>query len=535
MSETPSDAAPSPRNPYASPQPPRVPAYMAQYPPRPAWPGAPVPPPPPQWIIASRAKAPDAIRSGVLWAALATGVLAALLLGDGIGLNLLFVAVPVAVAAGIAARAAGRKPRPWTLLWAAVGLGLLAVPALRDAGWPAFLAVVAALALASLALHGGRTWPGVLWGSVGMWGAVVSGLAWGLLGLRERTSGNRDRWWPVVRAVGVALVLLVVFGALFAGADAAFADLLGDLTPDLSIGDTPLRVLFFVLGLLGALAAARTAAAPRRWDRIQVKPGNPRGRLEWTLPLVVLAALFAVFNVVQLTVLFGGYEKVLAETGLSYAQYARQGFWQLLTVTLLTVLVIALALRLAPRGTDRDRLLVRSVLGTICVLTLVVVASAVRRMDLYVDAYGLTRLRISVAGVELWLGLVIVLIMAAGVLGNRWLPRAIVACAAAGVLAFGLASPDALIADQQVSLFDSTKKIDLEYLRGLSADAVPALDRLPEPQRSCALEEISNGLDGAEPWYATSLGEVRARTILADRPLAAGNACREAGFTDYRE
>ncbi|MDX6349339.1 MAG: hypothetical protein QOF84_4129 [Streptomyces sp.] len=528
MSDTPSDAVPQ------RPQP-RLPAYGGPQQPRPAWPGAPAPPPPPQWVIASRAKAPAVIRARTLWAVLATGILAALLLDGGVGLNLLFVAAPAAVAAALAARAAGRRPRPWTLVWAAAGIALLAVPALRDAGWPASLAIVAALALGSLALHGGRTWPGVLFGSVGVWGEVVSGLAWGLRGLRGRTGGSRDRWWPVVRAAAVAVVLLVVFGALFAGADAAFADLLGNLTPDVSVGDSPLHFLFFVLGLVGALAVARTAASPRRWDLIEVKPGRARSRLEWTLPLVVLAALFALFNAVQLTVLFGGYDKVLAETGQTYAEYARQGFWQLLTVTLLTVLVIALALRWAPRGTDRDRLLVRSVLGAICLLTLVVVASALRRMELYVNAYGLTRLRISVAGMELWLGLVIVLIMAAGILGNRWLPRAIVASAAAGILAFGLASPDGLIADQQVTRYENTGKIDLGYLRGLSADAVPALDRLPEPQRSCALGEIEGGLHDGEAWYATSLGEARARTILADRPLAAGDPCQEAGFVTFRE
>lgn len=536
MSDTPSDAAPPRRNPYAPPQPPRVPSYMGSpQPPHPAWPGAPVPPPPPQWVVASRAKAPAEIRPGVLWAALATALAAALLLGDGLGLNLLFVAIPAAVAAALAARAAGRRPRPWTLLWAVGGLALLAVPALRDAGWPAFLAIVAALALGSLALHGSRTWPGVLFGSVGMWGSVVAGIDWGRRGLRERTGGSRDRWWPVAKAIVVAVVLLVVFGALFAGADAAFADLLSSLTPDTSIGDSPMRLLFFVLALFGALAAARTAASPRRWDRIKVKPGRARSRVEWTLPLAVLAVLFAVFNSVQLTVLFGGYDKVLAETGLTYSQYARQGFWQLLTVTLLTVLVIALALLWAPRGADGDRLLVRSLLGAICALTLVVVASALRRMELYVDAYGLTRLRMSVAGVELWLGLVIVLIMAAGILGNRWLPRAVVAVTAAGILAFGLASPDALIADQQVSQAHNVQDLDLEYLRGLSADAVPALNRLPEPQRSCALEEIARGLRDGEPWYATSLGESRARTILADRPLSGANACQEAGFIYYRE
>jgi hypothetical protein len=481
-------------------------------------------------VIASRAEAAVPVTAGTLWAAFAAATLSALLLGDGFGLNLLFVAVPAAVAAALAGRAAGRRPGPWALLHAAAGLGLLAVPALRDAGWPSFLGVAAAMALGSLALNGGRNWPGALLGTVGMWIDVAPGVGWAWKGLRELTGESRERWWPAIRAAGVAAGLVLVFGTLFAGADAAFADLLGNLVPNLSPGDTPLRVLFFVAGLVVALAAARAAAAPRRWDRVRTGPGRARGRLEWALPLVVLAVLFTAFNAVQLTVLFGGYRKVLGETGLSYSQYARQGFWQLLMVTLLILVVIAVALRWAPRGAARDRLLVRCVLGTLCGLTLVVIASALRRMELYVDAYGLTRLRISVAGAELWLGLVIVLIMAAGVFGSRWLPRAIVAGAAVGVLAFGLASPDGLIAQQQVTGYGNSGKIDLAYLRNLSADAVPALDRLPEPQRSCALGKIRDALDEAKPWYATSLGVARARRILAERPLLNDNPCAAAGF-----
>ncbi|OEJ29331.1 hypothetical protein AS594_09305 [Streptomyces agglomeratus] len=482
-------------------------------------------------MIDVRPEPPAAIRPATFLAALATAVLSALLLGEGLGLNLLVLAVPAALAAYFAGQAAGRRLRPWTLLWAVGGLALLAVPALRDAGWPTFLACVSALALGSLALHGSRTWAGILVGSLGIFGSVGSGTAWAWRGLRERAEGSRGRWAPMVRTTLVAVVLLVVFGALFASADAAFADLLGGLTPDVSVADGPWRTFLFALGLLGALAAARSAAAPMRWDRLEIRPGRARGRAEWALPLIVLNLLFAAFIAVQLAVLFGGYDKVLSETGLTYAQYARQGFWQLLWATLLVLLVIALALRWAPRGAARDRTLVRAVLGTLCVLTLVVVASALRRMDLYVDAYGLTRLRISVAAVELWLGLVIVLIMAAGALGARWLPRAVAASAAAAVLAFGLVSPDGLVAEQNVERYRATGKLDVHYFQDLSADAVPALDRLPEPQRSCALVGIAERLDrGNEPWYATSLGVARAREIIAERPLDVDESeCRRLG------
>ncbi|MFD4948717.1 DUF4153 domain-containing protein [Streptomyces sp. NPDC058239] len=526
--------APLPESRGAATEPPKVPAYAQsggqQHSPNPWQPGQ------PQAPVLSRLRParPATIQSATLYSVLATAILSALLLGDGLGLNLLIAAVPAALAAFFAAQTAGRRLRPWTAVWAVGGLALLAIPALRDAGWPTFLAVVSAVALGSLALHGSRSWLGVFLGSLGLFSSIADGLAWGWRGVRERMTGSRGRLGVVVRTTAVAVVLLIVFGALFASADAAFADVLGKLIPDVSVGDSPWRLFLFAVGLIGALAAAYTAAAPVRWDGIAVRPGKARGRLEWSLPLIVLNLLFAVFIAIQLTVLLGGYDKVMAETDLSYSQYARQGFWQLLWATLLTLLVIALALRWSPRGRRSDRTLVRSVLGVLCLLTLIVVASALRRMDLYVDAYGLTRLRISVAAVELWLGVVLVLIMAAGVFGARLLPRAVAASAAVAVFAFGLISPDGLIAEQNVQRYRSHHSIDIDYLRGLSADAVPALDTLPEPLRSCALMDIERSLkDSDDPWYATSWGEARAQDILGKRSsndlAQACNASRTSG------
>ncbi|MFB7181136.1 DUF4153 domain-containing protein [Streptomyces sp. NPDC056257] len=477
----------------------------------------------PSWATLVRPAEAAPIATATLLAALATGLAAALLLGDGMGPGLLLAVVPAVAAAYVAARTARRTARLWTVVWAIGCLALLAVPALRDSAWPSTLAILSAVLLGALALHGSRSWPGVLLSPLGFFDSAVSGLAWALVGLRSRGGVGKDRWLPVAKAAGVAVALLVVFGALFASADAAFAGLLGGLIPDVSTENGPIRFLLFLLGTLLALAAARTAAAPLRWDRIEVAPGKPRSRVEWALPLVVLNLLFAGFNAVQLAVLFGGYDKVLESTGLSHAEYARQGFWQLLWATLFTLAVIALALRWAPRSGAGDRRFVRIVLGVLCTLTLVVVAAALRRMDLYVDAYGLTRLRVSVAAMELWLGLVIVLIMAAGVFGARWLPRAVAGSAAVAVLVFGLLSPDGMVAESNVARFETTKKIDLAYFQSLSADAVPALDRLPEPQRSCALRGINDEMSraGDVPWYAMSLGEYRARQILRERPVTA--------------
>jgi hypothetical protein len=213
-------------------------------------------------------------------------------------------------------------------------------------------------------------------------------------------------------------------------------------------------------------------------------------------------------------VLFGGDRHVLETRGLTYAEYARGGFWQLLTVTALTLVVIAAAARFAP---DADRVLVRALLGPLTVLTLVIVASALFRMHTYEEAYGFTRLRVLVSVCEAWLGSVLLLVLVAGVrLRGRHLPEAAVATAVVALLGLAMANPDGFIAERNVTRYAETGDIDLPYLSGLSADAVPALDRLPAPQRDCALAAQVRGQE--DGWREWNLGRSRAEDVLRRTP-----------------
>ena len=115
-------------------------------------------------------------------------------------------------------------------------------------------------------------------------------------------------------------------------------------------------------------------------------------------------AVFAVFVGVQFAVLFGSAEHVLQTAGLTYAEHARSGFWQLLAVTALGLGVLAFDSRWAPHRTPQERAVKRGLLAALAVLTMVVVASAIHRMWLYQQAYGFTVLRLLVLTCELWLG-----------------------------------------------------------------------------------------------------------------------------------
>jgi hypothetical protein len=205
------------------------------------------------------------------------------------------------------------------------------------------------------------------------------------------------------------------------------------------------------------------------------------------VPVGLVVALFVAFVVAQAAALFGGHDYVQRTTGLTYAEYVHQGFGQLTAATVLTLATVALAVRKAPRSTARDRLVLRVALGALCGLTLVVVASALHRMDLYQQAYGFTLLRVLVDGFELWLGLLVVLVLVAGVrLSGWWLPRAALVSAAAFVLVGGLADPEAWVAQRNIDRYQATGTLDGSYLRTLGPDATPTIvSGLPRELSAC--------------------------------------------------
>jgi hypothetical protein len=104
---------------------------------------------------------------------------------------------------------------------------------------------------------------------------------------------------------------------------------------------------------------------------------------------------------------------------------------------------------------------------------------------------------------------------------SHWIPQGVVAFSAVALLLFALARPDALIAAHNVERFEQTGKIDIFVLQNLSADAVPALAELPEPERSCALVEMRRELAEPESFWSLNLARSNARGVLDGIPESA--------------
>jgi Domain of unknown function (DUF4173) len=276
-------------------------------------------------------------------------------------------------------------------------------------------------------------------------------------------------------------------------------------------------------------ATARTAATPETAQAAAAARGFSLGAVEVGVVLGLLNVLFACFVVVQFRYFFGGAARVMSITELTYAEYARRGFFELTWVAglVLPLLLITHALlqrRERPAAAER---IFRPLAGTQVALLFVIMASAVARMRLYQSEYGLTELRLYTTAFMLWLGLVFVW-FAWTVLVRSARQRFACGALVAAFLTIGLLhllNPDAYIVRANTAHARAGRAFDAVYAASLSADAVPALisalPSLSRDERCLVTRELSQSWTRSvfdEDWRAWNLARARAwRTVAAHR------------------
>jgi uncharacterized protein DUF4153 len=336
--------------------------------------------------------------------------------------------------------------------------------------------------------------------------------------------------WQRARAVGLgallALPLLLVFGALFMGADAVFNNL---VTNALAIDPRELFSHAFFTAFWAALTGGylRFALLARRPEGASAAIAAPAfGAVPVATALGLIDLLFLVFVVVQARYFFGGASVVEQTTGLTYAEYARRGFFELVAASGLVLPVLLGADWLVRGETPGHRRTVRQLSGVLLGLLAVVMASALERMRLYVAAFGLSEIRLYATAFMTYL---MVMFAWFGWTMTRELPQR--ARFAVGGLFQGFAvlaglhllNPDAFIVRRNLTHPGSERPFDVRYAtKGLSGDAVPALvgalPSLPDRARCDAARDLLARWAGSATadWRTWNWGRRHARALVRE-------------------
>ncbi len=342
--------------------------------------------------------------------------------------------------------------------------------------------------------------------------------------LPQAAVGSRWQRRAMSITVGIALAIPVigVFGALFSSADPTFRRMFQsvlNVSPSWFFN----HVIFAGAIGVGSIGYLRGLMLPTGSGAIRPTPPTPGrfGLIEISIPLGGLIVLCAIFVLLQLPYMFGDGTVVQSVAGPSYATYARRGFFELTTATALVIPILLGADRLL-RKTPGAAYAFRVLALVQITLVGILMASALHRMGLYWDAYGLTTTRLYATSLMFWIGTVLVWFAMTVLRGRRHL-------FAFGSLVSGLvmlaalnfANPDHVVAQVNITRSSASQPFDSYYLTRLSADAYPylvkSLPGLPVADRCHVLSTLRHKLDdGSRDWRAWSVSFARARNAIED-------------------
>ncbi len=272
----------------------------------------------------------------------------------------------------------------------------------------------------------------------------------------------------------ITIPLFVIVFALLTSADVVFRNMADTVLADMDFGDIMLVVwmfAFFFLVAYGALVFFCKKTLPE-----EVKDSR-NGEPLIAIPVAsILSLLYVVFSGVQVLYLFMG--NMQLPDGYTYAEYAREGFFQLLAVGILNLILVLVGLCYF-----RPNKLLKAVLTVMSACTFIMLASSAMRMIIYIQYYYLTFLRILVLWSLLVLFFIFVGVMIYIVKEDFPLFRYSMVVVACLYLCLSFGHPDYLIAKVNVAsmqenrseFFKGNAYSDTSYLQGLCADAAPIM------------------------------------------------------------
>jgi hypothetical protein len=376
----------------------------------------------------------------------------------------------------------------------------------------------------------------------------------------------------VGRGLLIAVPLVLLFGGLLMAADAVFEGLINNafnINGEILFSHVGLSILFAWLAggfLRGALherdavlansgggsvlsinlSSDENPAVMREAEKGEAgkidsekseseKPDAPFSHRQLSLSIVeigivlgLLDLLFLAFVTVQIRYFFGGAALVQATTGLTYADYARRGFFELVWVAALVLPLLLIAHWLLRKENPVHERIFRVLAGAQVALLFVIMASAIERVRLYQRGYGLTEQRLYTMALIAWLGMVFLWFMWTVLRGARE-RFASGALASAFVIAglLHVVNPDDLIVRTNLSHAEIWGRgFDAAYVAGLSADAVPALAAsLPalSPEGRCTVAETLLRrwpVDAGTDWRTWNRSRSRAQEIVRENVSA---------------
>lgn len=223
-------------------------------------------------------------------------------------------------------------------------------------------------------------------------------------------SSNKHVTSSLLRGLFIGVPVLVVLFFILSRADPVFENITFSFLEDVWI-----RIIFSLIVFVSALSLGimKIFEAEEKKEVTQVSDGK-----EYELLVILggLALLFSGFIFIQFKYLFSGNigERELVNLGiksLTYSEYVRKGFFELLLASVISSGVVFYALRYIHKLRDRGKLLVQIFTSVVTLEVGMLLWSAAMRVNLYQMEHGLTRARVFGMFFLVWLAALLIILL----------------------------------------------------------------------------------------------------------------------------
>ncbi len=296
-----------------------------------------------------------------------------------------------------------------------------------------------------------------------------------------REQGRTNDRGAVVRGLLITVPVVAFFLILFAAADAVFLQSMWWLRQiieaiDAEVVFRTILVALFTIGFTGAYTFSFGKPRTPNGETAATVNRIRLGQTELTMLYGALNILFFVFIFFQISYLFGGARNIIIE-GMTYAEYARQGFGELVVAALATLLLLVITSRFVEGSDTAHRQRFAWLGSALAVQVFVIMASAFKRLLLYEGAYGFTPARFYAHVLIIGVAIIFMLLIWKLVRQESepvFAFRAFVTCLV--IVGFlNLMNPDAFVAQYNLQRHATTGKLDTWALVNLSDDALPTI------------------------------------------------------------
>jgi hypothetical protein len=302
---------------------------------------------------------------------------------------------------------------------------------------------------------------------------------------------KNDKFRNILLGMIAAVPILFITTALLSSADLFFGKLTGRLFHVIFSADIFGVLIMVFIGFISCYCIL-CGALYKEIPAEQKAPKKADATIAVTF-LSLLCLVYAVFCVIQIVYLFAGGLLVLPQE-FTFAQYARRGFFELLAVTFINIVIILIC-----NGFFMESRVLRLLETVMTISTYIMIASAAYRMLLYIGAYYLSFLRILVL-----LALLVDALVLAGVIlsvhrKNFPLFRYCVVVVSICYVTFSFAKPDYYIATYLTQQKEMLNQEDMRYLtHELSLDAAPAVLNVLYDTGRWKSDQVNKQEDGTE-------------------------------------